>query len=526
MKKSRLLCKFMCPLLAAAMLSGTAMAFTDTSGSGAESAIHKWSSQYGIIQGYKDGTFRPNRSITRGAFAAILVRFLQYSSQAPAATFSDIQGAWCESEVLKLAAVDVYQGDNGQAKILSNITRQQAVAMIARAFGISATSTAPSCTDAGAVASYARGYVSAMIEKGYVTDLGTSHRFRPTDDITRAEVVNILNNMVDVLLQQSCTYTQNVTGTLMLNASGVTLKNLSISGDLIIAPGVTGTVTLQNVKIGGSIRNLGSAKVSRVTSSDTPPTTGQYITYGSYKIPVLADLAKSILTKSNFFWNNGRLNCTSNAFTTRFGIDVSSYQNRNTTGRKIDWNAVSADGVKFAIIRVGGRGYGASGNLFSDTYYAQNLDGCMAAGIDTGAYFFSQATTVEEAEEEADYALRLLNGRQISGPVAYDWEVAKGYRICNVDKATATACALAFCRRIAAAGYQPAIYAGKNVGYLRLDLSQLKDYPLWYPEYKYSTSTCVCPSFYYQVDCWQYNNKTKINGIGGNVDANLQFIKK
>lgn len=527
MRGKQLIKRAGCLLLACMMvLTGTALAaFSDTSGNWAEQAINKWSGQYGILQGYSDGTFHPDRTITRGAFAAILVRLMQYQTASPAATFSDTPGSWCEREVLKLNAAGVYLGDNGRANILAQISRQQAVAMIGRAFGVTESSSNLSYADASSVMSYAKGYIAAMAAKGYLSDTPSGGNFRPAEPITRAEVVNILNNMVDILIQKPGTYTSSVDGTALINASGVTMKGCTVTGDLIIAPGVTGTVTLQDVKINGSVRNLSGATVKKGT---TPPeTTNAYIQYFSSKIPVLTDVEKSILNKGDFAWGeDGRLTYLADSFDTRFGIDVSAYQNRATSGGVINWNAAAASGVEFALVRVGLRGTSVSGNIYPDAYYQQNLQGASDAGIDTGAYFFSQATTVKEAQEEANYVLSLLNGYQITGPVAYDWERSKGSRIYNVDKTTATACAVAFCQIIKDAGYQPMIYAGQDVGYLKLNLSTLKEYPLWYPEYIGTTSTTPCPTFYYQMDYWQYSSKSRVAGIGGNVDASLQFIKK
>lgn len=77
-------------------------AFTDTTGHWAETAITKWSEEYSIINGYEDGTFRPDNSITRGAFAGILDRFLKFQSTSPAGTFSDLSGNYWEDAILKL----------------------------------------------------------------------------------------------------------------------------------------------------------------------------------------------------------------------------------------------------------------------------------------------------------------------------------------------------------------------------------------------------------------------------------------
>ena len=178
-------------LTAAALAVGctvmTANAFADTDGHWAESAINKWSGEYGIIQGYDDGTFRPDKSITRGAFAGILDRFLHFQNASPADTFSDTAGTYWEDAILKLHASGIYLGNQGAALPSSTITRQQAVAMIGRAFRIAPETAAPDYTDTDQIAEYAMAYVGEFEVRGYLTD-SAAGTFRPTDPITRAEL--------------------------------------------------------------------------------------------------------------------------------------------------------------------------------------------------------------------------------------------------------------------------------------------------------------------------------------------------
>ena len=537
MRRFRLLNLLAAGVLAAALtVPAFAASFSDTSGSWAESAIEKWSAQYGILQGYSDGTFHPDDPITRGAFATVMDRFLKYQKQSSAGTFSDISGAWCESSVLKLNAAGVFLGDGGKAGIYKNISRQQAVAMIARAFQLSESANDLIFADTDSVQSYAAGYLATMVEKGYITDVGSDNRFRPEDPITRAEVVNILNNMLDTLIAKPGTYKSNVSGSLLISASGaVTLENMEVQGDLILGPGATGPVTLENSSVLGSIRNQSGAEVNTVLDNTTPTEssgtdgekyTGEYLTYSSQQIPILAQVDQYSLDNTAFSWDsNGRLQYSGSGCTTQFGIDVSAYQNRNSTGNTIDWNAVAGDGVGFVMVRCGLRGT-SSGNVVADSFYDKNIDGAMAAGLTTGVYFFSQAITVQEAQEEADFVIRQLKDHPINGPVAFDWEMKdKTYRVYGTSPEVATACAKAFCERIEAAGYKAMVYAGKYVGYLKFDLSELKDYDLWYPEYKYPTSSTSYPSFYYQMDYWQYTDGLAVSGIGGKVDGNLRFIR-
>ncbi|MEG1988043.1 MAG: GH25 family lysozyme [Oscillibacter sp.] len=528
-------------LVLALGLSGTATAaFSDTEGHWAQSIISKWSEEYGIIQGYEDGTFRPDNSITRGAFAAILDRFLKYQDISGPETFSDTAGTWCEGSVLRANAAGVMLGSKGKALIGDPISRQEAVVMMARAFAIPESGSVWAYEDGASISNYAKGYVSAMAERGYLTDSTTT--FRPKAHITRAESVNILNNMVNALIQETTTYSFDVDGTLMLNATeGAVFQDMIISGDLILAPGVTGPVTLTNVTVGGSIRNFSRVEpvitgthppekppVSAILPSQvyTPsPTTGQTIPYNKQQIPIYQGVEAASWTPGDFYWNGDRLAYAGGKYPTRFGIDVSAYQNRSSPNTTIDWNAVRNDGVEFVFVRAGFRGT-SNGTLNKDAFVEKNIDGAMAAGLETGVYFFAQAITVEEAIEEADYVIEILKNHSINGPVAYDWEMHdSSYRVFGTSPEMATACAVAFCKRIEEAGYQAMVYGGQYVSYVKYDQGALKNYKSWYPEYKSTTSEKLYPTYYYQMDYWQFSSACAIAGIGGRVDVNLQFMR-
>ena len=534
-------------LLALAVTAGSLAlpaqaAFTDTAGHWAETAITKWSEEYSIIGGYDDGTFRPDNSITRGAFAGILDRFLKFQTASPAGTFSDLAGNYWEDAILKLHASGVYLGNNGAALAGDTITRQQAVAMIGRAFDITGETTTVHYLDAERVSGYALPYLAEMSARGYITDSSDGY-FRPTDAITRAEIVTILDNMIEALVQTNVTYSRDVEGTVMVNsAEGAALRDMTIAGDLIVAPGVSGPVTLENVTVQGAVRNFSGAEILDLTNRPQKPetiqpsdvytpseTTGEYLTYSNQQIPVYAGVERNRFAQGDFEWDPdhpGRLIYTGRDYRTRFGIDVSAYQNRASANNTIDWEAAKADGVEFAMVRIGLRGYG-SGSIMEDAFYAQNIDGAMAAGIETGVYFFAQAITVEEAIEEADFVINLLKNHEIDGPVAYDWEMHdSSYRVYGTSPEMATACAIAFCQRIEEAGYDAMVYAGQYVSYIKYDQGALEPYLSWYPEYKSAISELLYPTLYYQMDYWQYSSSCTVAGIGGNVDVNLQFIPR
>jgi GH25 family lysozyme M1 (1,4-beta-N-acetylmuramidase) len=140
--------------------------------------------------------------------------------------------------------------------------------------------------------------------------------------------------------------------------------------------------------------------------------------------------------------------------------------------------------VDFAILRAGYRGYGAAGRLMEDAFFKQNIAGALENGVDVGVYFFSQATSAEEAEEEADFLLALLRSyppERLALPVFFDWEYIEleEARTDDVANERMTDCALAFCERIRAAGYEAGIYAYRSLAYFGYDLSRIRDYPLW-----------------------------------------------
>ena len=206
-------------------------------------------------------------------------------------------------------------------------------------------------------------------------------------------------------------------------------------------------------------------------------------------------------------------------YLTRRGVDVSEHQ------QEIDWAAVKDSGVDFAIIRAGYRGYGEAGRLHADAFFDANMTGALSSGLDVGIYFFSQATGPAEANEEASFLLGLLDDyppETLALPVFYDWEAigSEAARTDGMDGETVTACALAFCRHMAAAGYRAGVYAYRQLGYYIYDLGILADYDLWIG------APGPYPDFYYSHPLWQYSFQGEVPGIDGDVDLDLLFLEK
>ena len=143
---------------------------------------------------------------------------------------------------------------------------------------------------------------------------------------------------------------------------------------------------------------------------------------------------------------------------------------------------------------------------------------CAAQGM--------EATTVQEAIEEAEYTMELIAPykSRITLPVVYDWE--KIYddpeaRTAGLPASVLSDCAVAFCETVKGKGYQPGIYFNRNSGYYGLDLTRMTEYPFWFalPESSF-------PNFYYKVDIWQYSFTETVPGIDTPTDMNLYFREK
>lgn len=194
------------------------------------------------------------------------------------------------------------------------------------------------------------------------------------------------------------------------------------------------------------------------------------------------------------------------------GVDVSYHQG------EIDWEAVAADGIQFAMIRCGYRGYG-NGDLVTDSCYQGNMQRALDNGLDVGVYFFSQAITEEEAVEEAEYVLSLLEGYTVEMPVVFDMEILQDdARANNLTSAERAQISKAFCDTIRAAGYTPMIYGNTAYYMSKVDFASLAgEYGIWLAQY-YDE-----PFFPYQFNMWQYTNNGTVDGIAGTVDINLYF---
>jgi len=479
--------------------------FFDISGHWAERSIEKWSETYSIIRG-ANGNFRPDDNITRAEMATILARLLGYETTAEN-TFSDIAGdEWYADAVLKAGAAGVIKGSSGRMRPLDNVTRQEAAVMLARALGIEEEDGKLSYTDKADIADWAKGHICAMTKRGYVN--GSGGKFRPKGNLTRAEAVTMIDNIISEIIYSPGTYTENIDGTvIIMSKKPLSLSGISVFGDVIISEGA-GKVVLAGSEVLGKIQN--HSKTDVIIREEKAP---DVIEYGSHVVPLIKNVAVNAYDPEGFFvGEDGAKYYSANGEVGIKGVDVSAHQ------EDIDWDKVRASGVEFAMIRIGYRGY-TVGSLNLDKYFEQNIKGAKKAGIKVGVYFFSQAITEEEARNEARFVLINLEGYDLDYPVVFDWESvsSKNARTRDADVETVVSCALAFCDEVESAGYMPMIYFNSYDGLLRYDLGRLSQYDFWFAGY---TSA---PRLYYDFSIWQYTSSGSVDGIEGRADMDIAF---
>lgn len=197
------------------------------------------------------------------------------------------------------------------------------------------------------------------------------------------------------------------------------------------------------------------------------------------------------------------------------GCDL-SYHNNN-----VNFDELAASGCEFVMLRCGFRGY-SEGGLMQDEKFEKYASEAERVGLGLGVYFFTQAVTVEEAEDEAEFVLRLIEDHKISYPVAFDTEYiddenARTNTTEISDELRSDICK-AFCERIKQEGYYPMIYASENWMRRYLNVEALKDYDLWAPQYLDEND------YLYDFTMWQYTDSGNIPGVKGEVDLDISMV--
>ena len=186
------------------------------------------------------------------------------------------------------------------------------------------------------------------------------------------------------------------------------------------------------------------------------------------------------------------------------GIDVSKYQGN------IDWQRVKASGIDFAILRLGYTGT-LTRKPTLDAKFKRNYAQSVAVGVNIGVYYYSTATTLKQAQKEAQFVIKQLKGKKLQYPVYIDTEDAMQAKL---SKNALTAIVKEFCEIMEQAGYYVGIYSNKYWFASQLNDKEIKAYDKWVAQYN---SKCTYSGDY---GIWQHSDRGKVDGIKGYVDLN------
>ncbi|MBP1993061.1 DUF4838 domain-containing protein [Paenibacillus eucommiae] len=237
---------------------------SDLAGHWAKPVMGKWINQ-GLIQGYGDNEYRPDRLATRAEFVVLMNQIFQCAQSTGGQPFADVQtNAWYAEDVSNIYAAGIIEGvGGGKFEPEAQISREDAAVIVARAFRIAFNSkdnqgtAVAEFTDYNQISSYALEAVTGLQAGGYIQGR-ENQQFVPKGKITRAEIVQLIDNVMGTLINEPGTDSSEVAGNLVVNTDGVTLKDKVISGDLYVTQGVgEGDLILEGVTVKGNMYVMG-----------------------------------------------------------------------------------------------------------------------------------------------------------------------------------------------------------------------------------------------------------------------------
>lgn len=207
-----------------------------------------------ILRGDHHQRLNPEKPITRAEMAAILVRMLGAGGSADLSAFTDVDAnGWYYPELSAAVAAGIFTG-SGAAKMEPNacLTREQAVVVLTRAFGIADTDRNyyTRFSDAKDISAYARNAVSAMAKQGFLNGYqdGGVH---PRSSITRAEIAQLIFNLFDCILDTP--EELPASGRVLYRGAQSLPDSLTLDGSLVIGQPYAGTLSPAGWNISGTL---------------------------------------------------------------------------------------------------------------------------------------------------------------------------------------------------------------------------------------------------------------------------------
>ena len=212
----------------------------------------------GLLYGKSTTVIDPNGDMTRAEMAAIINRSFGCYKTADISQYKDVsKSKWYYKDVALAVQMGTYNGRSSSSMAPdSPITRQEAMTVVARALELDYDSYSKTdlsaFSDRSEISNWALPYVRAMVGADYIH--GRGKVLAPLDNITRAEFAQIFYNIIGTYIVSKGTYDKDIKGSVLIRTDEVTLKDMTVDGDLIIGCGAAdGKITLDNVTVKGRL---------------------------------------------------------------------------------------------------------------------------------------------------------------------------------------------------------------------------------------------------------------------------------
>jgi GH25 family lysozyme M1 (1,4-beta-N-acetylmuramidase) len=204
-----------------------------------------------------------------------------------------------------------------------------------------------------------------------------------------------------------------------------------------------------------------------------------------------------------------------NSIPTYRGIDISKHNytvDADNNYISLDWNAIKAAGIDYAIIKAGSslrENYTLGG---IDPTFEISYRDAKAAEIGVGVYFYTYATNVDEIIQDAYLLLSALDGKQFEYPIYLDLEDPS---LSNIDAETLTQMCVEFFTVLQRAGYYTGLYVNNEWLYNKIQTEQaLSRFEIWYARYPTdNTAQWDTDAYGAHLGMWQYTDNGSIEGI-------------
>lgn len=192
---------------------------------------------------------------------------------------------------------------------------------------------------------------------------------------------------------------------------------------------------------------------------------------------------------------------------TVLGIDVSKWQ------QTIDYEKVKESGIDFVMIRIGTQ-KGPKEESVIDTYFKENIENAQKVGLKVGVYYYSYASSIKEAKEQAKWVIEQLEPYKIDLPVVFDWECYTFFNSFHISLHDLNEIADTFLKNIEKEGYEGMLYGSKN--YLET-IWETGKYKTWLAHYTEKTT------YNDEYLMWQFTNRGSVPGISTMVDVDVMI---